>query len=69
MEANMMDNLKKIYPVAKDYGNLFIQKLNILENGPKTRKMEKESFSIKMEQYMMDNGLTINHKIKDKLFT
>lgn len=48
----MMDNLKKIYPVAKDYGNLFIQKLNILENGPKDIEMAKDHNSMKMELFI-----------------
>jgi hypothetical protein len=52
MEIYMMDNSKEIYPVAKDYGNLFIQKLNILENGPKDIEMVKDHNSMKIERFI-----------------
>lgn len=48
----MMDNSREIYPVAKDYGNLFIQKLNILENGPKDIEMVKDHKNMKMERFI-----------------
>jgi len=37
----------------------------ILANGSKTKKMDKVSFSIKMEAVMMVNGKIIREKEKD----
>lgn len=43
-----------------------LQVINTLVNGAKIRRMEMVFCSIKMEQFMMDNGLMISLKIKDK---
>lgn len=43
-----------------------LQVINTLVNGAKIKRMEMVFCSIKMEQFMMDNGLMISLKIKDK---
>ena len=40
----------------------------ILENGLKIKKMVMVSYNILIKQYMMVNGLMINHVIKDKSY-
>ena len=42
------------------------QVTNILENGVKIKRMEKEFYNIRMEQFMMVNGSMISLKIRDK---
>lgn len=44
------------------------QAINILGSGLKIKSMVMEFFNIKMEQFMMDNGLMINQRIKVRLF-
>lgn len=47
-----MENSNEICLVAKDYGNLFTLKLNILENGPKDIEMVKDHNNMKMERFI-----------------
>jgi len=39
---------------------------SILDNGLKIKRMEKEFYNIRMEQFMMVNGSMISLKIRDK---
>ncbi len=55
----MMENSNEICPVAKDYGNLFTLKLNILENGPKDIEMVKDHNNMKMERFIQETFLKI----------
>lgn len=52
---------------SKEKGpTIMLQVTNILDNGLKIKRMEKEFYNIRMEQFMMVSGSMISLKIRGK---